>query len=254
MNTRDSCYFFNFGMIVTGKSEREHLPRLFRSLSAAGVSAFKVFRFIGQRSPIVSKARRLKMLGEGKAIPSMDEQEIGLPARRFLSDDKCNFLILIDDLEHTRRKQARQILERYRTSFDAVLKDEQKSRASVHFLVNMLEAYYFADSKAVNTALNPDPPLEDWPEDVETIRNPKSKMKQIFQGFNEVDDGGAILAHIDLEHILSHPDRCAWLRTLVSWCVSILKQYPDSKYYDSLEFSKKYRLKEGVFSGVTSGQ
>jgi hypothetical protein len=30
----NACYFFRFGLIVTGEGEREHLPKLFRSLTA----------------------------------------------------------------------------------------------------------------------------------------------------------------------------------------------------------------------------
>ena len=37
--------------------------------------------------------------------------------------------------------------------------ERMSARAAVHFPVNMLEAYYFADAKAVNQALNTD--LED---------------------------------------------------------------------------------------------
>jgi len=32
-----ACYFFHFGLIVTGVGERDHLPKLFRSLMATGV-------------------------------------------------------------------------------------------------------------------------------------------------------------------------------------------------------------------------
>jgi len=44
------------------------------------------------------------------------------------------------------------VFERYRNALDAVLATLQlHHRAAVHFLVNMLEAYYFAHADAVNT-------------------------------------------------------------------------------------------------------
>ncbi len=85
----------------------------------------------------------------------------------------CHFVILVDDLEHARREQAQQIFDRYRLALDTMLKDAQQSRVAVHFLVNMLKAYYFADAKAVNAVLDLDSPLEDHPGDVEMIRHPK---------------------------------------------------------------------------------
>jgi len=64
-----------------------------------------------------------------------------------------------------------------------------------------------------------DPPLSDWPGDVEKIPNPKSEIKERYPGFNEVEDGRKILDRIDIEYVLSQPDTCAWLRTLFAWCV-----------------------------------
>ena len=48
--------------------------------------------------------------------------------------------------------QAQEIFDRYRSALDVVL-DTLKDRASVHFLVYMLEAYYFADIQAINDCL-----------------------------------------------------------------------------------------------------
>ncbi len=76
----------------------------------------------------------------------------------------------------------------------------------------MLEAYYFADVKAVNAALGLDPPLEDFTGDVETIRHPKNELKRLYPAFDEIDDGGKILDRLDVEYILSRPATCAWLR------------------------------------------
>lgn len=48
--------------------------------------------------------------------------------------------MLIDDLEYNRKDQAEQIFQRYRQILDSILSEEQQQRASVHFLVNMIEA------------------------------------------------------------------------------------------------------------------
>lgn len=56
------CYYFHFGLIVTGKGEREHLPKLFKSLMSSNICTFSVIEFIGQRTPISSEKKILKML------------------------------------------------------------------------------------------------------------------------------------------------------------------------------------------------
>jgi len=53
------------------------------------------------------------------------------------------------------------VFRRYRDAVDALLDPEEKSRAAVHFLVNILEAYFFADAQAVNKALDLPEPLQD---------------------------------------------------------------------------------------------
>lgn len=116
-------------------------------------------------------------------------------------------------------------------------------------LVNMLEAYYFADARAVNVVLDLKPPLGDYDGDVETITHPKAQLKSLYPGFREVDDGGEILDRIDIEHVLSRPDTCAWLRTLFAWCVNVLARSPES-----LSLSDKYRLGDGVLCKITQVQ
>ncbi len=248
------CYYFHFGLIVTGKGEREHLPKLFRSLMASGICNFQVIQFAGQRSSITSPKRKLKMVGQGKIIPDKDEEQIGLPARRHLNGHPCHFVILIDDLEYDRREQAQPIFDRYQKTLDAVLTDEQQHRASVHFLVYMLEAYYFAHAEALNAVLDVRPPLQDYEGDVEAIRHPKNDLKYLYPGFNEVGDGGKIVARLDIEYVLARPETCASLRTLFAWCVKVLKQYPNQEYRESLLWVDKYRLDDGILSGITKAQ
>lgn len=245
------CYFFQFGLIVTGEGERDHLSKLFRSLMATGICNFKVIRFIGQRGPITSPKRILLMVGSGKVIPDKDAGEIGLPARTYLMANPCNFVVLVDDLEHDRKNQAQQVFDRYRQALDTVLTADQSFRTSVHFLVNMLEAYYFADAQSVNVVLSLDPPLEDYPEDVEDIPHPKGELKKLYPGFREVEDGGRILDVLDVEHVLSRPDTCASLRTLFAWCSKVIEKYPN---YQSLSLADKYHLQDGKLSEITRPQ
>ena len=240
------CAYFHFGLIVTGKTEEQHLPKLFKSLMATGICAFEVIRRVDQLKVITSE-KRLKALNNGKDIPSIDAK-IGLAVRRYLMTDVCHFVLLIDDLEHDRRNEAQQDFDRYRLALDTVL-DTLKHRASVHFLVNMLEAYYFADAQAINVVL--DTSLSDYEDDVETIRNPKGKLRHMPPSFDVIDDGGRILDRIDIEHILSRPDACASLRTLFAWCVEILAQHPN---FDRPDFDNKYRLHDGILSVITKPQ
>ena len=159
-----------------------------------------------------------------------------------------HFVILIDDLEYRRRDQALLVFDRYRTALDIALKT-LKHRASVHLLVNMLEAYYFADAQAINAVLETS--LPDYEGDVETIRNPKSDLRAEYQGFREIEHGGRILDQIDIEHVLSRPDACASLRALFAWCVKVLETYSN---HDCADFYDKYRLHDGKLSEITQTQ
>ena len=240
------CTYFHFGLIVTGETEEQHLPKLFKSLMATGICTFEVIRRVGQLDAITSE-ERLKALGNRKDIPSK-EARIGLAARRYIKIDDCRFVLLIDDLEYDRRDQAQQVFDRYRTALDRIL-NELKHRASVHFLVYMLEAYYFADAEAIKAILNTS--LSDYEGDVEEIHDPKEDLKRLPSGFREIDDGGRILNQIDVERVLSRPDTCTSLRTLFAWCVKVLETYSD---HDCADFYDKYRLHDGKLSEITRTQ
>jgi len=151
-------------------------------------------------------------------------------------------VILVDDLEHERRENAHDVFRRYRDALDRMLQLAQRSRASVHFFVNMLEAYYFADASALNGILGTD--LEDHTGDVEEIRNPKAKLKALRGGFDEVEDGGRIVQRLDLPHVLSNPETCAWLRALFGWCTQAVGQLA----------TDEYQLRDGVYGDVTRPQ
>jgi hypothetical protein len=243
------CHFFRFGLIVTGKGEEKHLPKLFKSLEATGMCHFKVIRFINQRGRITTE-QQARMVSNGQVIPDKDEDEIGLPARRYLRANLCHAVLVVDDLEHDRREHAQQIFDRYRLILDTMLiTDAQKRRAAMHFLVNMLEAYYFADAQAINEVLGL--ALDDYDGDVETIRNPKRELKNLHPGFDEAEDGGKILERLNVELVLSRPDACVWLRTMFAWCVKVLGQYSSG---DLSSLAEEYRLNDGALSPVTRTQ
>ncbi len=241
------CHFVHFGLIVTGKGERDNLPGQFRALMATGLCTFKVVRRIGQRSPITSEKRKIEMVGRGNEIPPADTEEIGLPARTFLDADPCHMLILIDDLEYERRPIKQEVFDRYRQALDQLLNDEERSRASVHFLVNMLEAYFLADTRAMNSVLGL--AEADYAGDVEEIRNPKGKIKKRYPSFKEVADGGPILDQIEVAHVLANPETCASLRALFAWCVRVLEKY---SRYEALPDT--YHLVDGCIDDITGAQ
>ena len=248
MNNTSQCCYFKFGILVTGHTEKQHLPKLFRTLMATGICTFEVIGKIDQLSPITSTRRRDNIVGTTQPIPHKDQQQIGSPSRRYLQNNPCAYILLIDDLEHDRRDRAKQTFQRYRQILDSILSDEQQQRASVHFLVNMIESYYFADAQAINQVLGTN--LSDHLKDVETIRHPKGELKQIFPGFDEVLHGGDILKCLNVNHVLSRPETCASLRTLFSWCVKILQQYPHEKLF----LDDEYCLITGNRYSITDGQ
>ena len=266
--------FIHFGLIVTGKGEHTFLPELFRSLSATGEVTFQVIRRIGQRAPITSPKKKLLMVGRGQVIPDEDQNEIGLPARFYLISAPHHCVLVIDDLEQAHRGTAAEKYKRYRLAIDTMLKSlpKLKQRASVHFLVNMLEAYYFADVTAINQHYFSSNPLEDYEGDVENIVHPKNQLKHYCSGlpgsnFDEVEDGQVILSSINIEHVLRHPNTCAWLRTLFAWNIEKIIQihYGLDVSSENLallaevepgfdHFVNAYHLLDGIYSEVSSQQ
>ena len=152
-------------------------------------------------------------------------------------------MLLVDDLEHSRRDIAREVYHRYRRALDLMLEPlELEAFASVHFLVNMLEAYYFAQATAINAVLGTQ--LDDHHDDVETIRHPKGDLKQIYSGYREMAHGELIVRNLDLKHVLARPDTCASLRTLIGWCAKAVGR----------PFDTDYQLESGVYSLLTGSQ
>ncbi len=203
--------FFRIVLLVTGKGEGRFLPRLFRSLEAGGDCFFQVGYRIKQLRPRTSK-KPLKGVGKGDQLPS-DDENLGLIARGYLRNG-YDYVILVDDLEHDFRDKAEAVVRRYRTALDTMREPDGLSPlASVHFLVNMLEAYYFAGAAAINAVLGTE--MADFEGDVETIRHPKNDLKRLHPGFDEIEHGGAIIERLDVPRVPSNPETCRSLRTLV---------------------------------------
>jgi hypothetical protein len=241
MTDSSTWSFFRIALLVTGKGEEQFLPRLIRSLAAEGHCSFKVGRRVSQLRPVTSQRKKQKIVGSGQSIPRLD-QEIGISARGYLMGG-FHYVILVDDLEHDFRDQAGAVFRRYRTALDTILGPVGlSSRASVHFLVNMLEAYYFAHADAVNAVLGTN--LADYEGDVETIRHPKNDLKKHHPGFDEIQHGRAIVEHLDVPHVLSNPETCRSLRTLFGWCSKAIGR----------EFTDVYQLANGSYFEVTQPQ
>lgn len=249
----ETCYFFKFLLFVTGESEKEHLPKMFDSLASSGICSFTVNRRLGQRDPVKSETHLAQMVRTGQKIPNKDFNQIGASARRLVDDNACHYIILMDDLEHSRTEDAPEVFLRYRNALDAALLSK-KYKASVHFLVNMLEAYFWADPDALNRALGLEPPVLPLQTDVESIRNPKAELKRIFPAYHEITHSGLILDLFDLEVVLSNENTCGWLRSCVKWIADVLANYPDGAFYSSLNLSSKYLLETGKLSEITSKQ
>lgn len=259
-NNSQSCYFFEFGLIVTGETEEEHLPSLLKNLTKTGICTFKIIRRIKQLSPRTSSKKhplQVKVietnnnsLNRKQKILTKDQEKIGRAAQDYLLKNPCRYLLLVDDLEKDRVNKAPQVFQVYREALDGILL-AQKNRASVHLLANMIEAYYFADSHAINKALGTS--LEDHSEDVEKIPHPKNELKKIYPGFDEKEDGGKILKLLRVEHILARPHTCAYLRTLFYWCYQVLQKHPDSEILEPFQ-AEQYHFRGGILSEVTRKQ
>lgn len=235
--------FHHIGLLVTGVGEVKFLPSFLRSLMESGNCIVEVIRRIPQQSAITSPKRIEKMVKTNKPLTNSDE-DIGVAARNYLLKKGRRFVVLVDDLEHKRQEGHEAHFLRYRKALDTMLtpfQGNQSHKASVHFLVNMVEAYYFADPRTVSAVMGGE--LTGHPEDVEQIRHPKNDLKVMFPGFDEVEHGERIANQIDLPLVLSNPQTCASLRTLVKWCVLSMK-HPLTDHFQLLA-GKTHPITEG---------
>lgn len=237
--------FVRIGLVVTGEGERDFLTHFFRAVEATGHAKFCPIYKAGQRSAM-SEKQIVKYGKRGKIIPSKDET-IVLAMRRFVAKDN-NHAIWIDDLESARRQTAQSHFDRMKKALDTIIGHQAnlRSRCSVHFLVNMLEAYYFAQASIVNEVLGTT--LADHVGDCENISHPKNELKRLAKAsdrtFDETTDGAKIVPKLDLQAILSNPlNHCA-LRTLVAWCWEAIDE----------PRTNTFQLLDGLYWDVTSRQ
>lgn len=213
---------------------------MLRALTNAGNCHFRVLCKVGQRSPRTAPWRELRVVGRGGLIPNKDREEIGLQARRHLQEDESTFVLVVDDLEGSRRTARDAVFRRYREALDYTL-GPHYNRASVHFLVNMLEAYYFADPQVVRDVLGIE--LAEPEGDVEEIGHPKNELKRLARGFDEVIHGREIVSSLNLEQVLSNPQTCGSLRALVRWCMKKMG-----------ENETRFCLTTGIYDRITGSQ
>lgn len=249
--------FIRIGLVVTGEGEWDFLPELLREIAATGHAHFFVLRRTGQRTGL-SEARIDDYVNQGKQIPDHDA-EVAYDIRRHVATTN-HYAIWIDDLESDSRADAVGKVGRLTRALNVVMGKRQdlRERCSAHMLVNMLEAYYFAHTDAVNGVnLNRRGDgeeifldLKDHAGDCENITHPKNELKKAAKSldrgvtFDEVTHGGEIVRSLDLERVLSDPTRCRALRTLVAWCWEAIGEPRD----------ERFRLSDGVYWDVTAPQ
>ncbi len=250
--------FVKFGLVVTGDGERDCLTDLFRPIMATGKCNFSVILQTGQRNPF-SEKKALEYRLKGKLIPNKDEN-IVLQIRRWVSEDEAHSAIWLDDLESAQRPNAAAKYQRLRTAFDTMVSQVPllKRRFAVHFLVNMLEAYYFADVAALNILnIQSDPSrppanfsLSNHDGDCENLRHPKNELKRMAWdlasgcSFDEKAHAAPVLQCLDVDRVLGNPRTCRALRTLVAWCWETLGE----------ERTERFQLRDGAYWNVTAGQ
>lgn len=237
-----NCHYYHFGLIVTGKGEREFLPHLFKGVMQSGVCNFEVIARVGQRRPITSPRRIAKMVGSNQELPPKDFDEIGIPARQYISAKPCSYVLLVDDIEYDHFPALQEVFNRYKNALNSGL-GPNAGRASVHFLVMMLEAYYFADNSALNSEL--ETLMEPFEGDVETkIRHPKNDLKNLYKGFDEIEHGKKIIQSLNMTTVLGDPSTCAFLRAAYAWCHKAI----------GLDPGPRFALDRGTIAIVTGRQ
>lgn len=244
----DEWTFIKFGLIVTGKGEAQFAPKFLRAITTTKRCSFSVLRPIGQRIPIGADKQRV-YIKTGKKIPDRDAM-VGAQVRGWLLQDAAHRVLWIDDLEAPQRGNALNKFRRLRDAVDVMLNHlvELKTRFSVHFFVNMVEAYYLPCTEIVNEVLGVSmtPPNCDC----ENIRHPKENLKSAMKqshcerSFHEKHDGELIVSRISLDEILSNPRTCRALRTLVAWCWETIGETR----------TQRFRLCDGIYWDVTASQ
>lgn len=220
----DEINMIRFQIYVSGRGEEIGITDFFRELISTGSCVFvgkpKFFKQIAPKSNQSKRLDRAKPTITGTTKPAPDKriEHFGLPTRSFLSADKANRVLLIDDLEDHDPKDKLLLLRSY---FDPVLDDFQKKRVGIFFLVPMVEAYFLADFQAINKICGTN--FKQFQGDPELVGK-KGNIKSEFLEYNEVAHAPEIMKQICLKTVLSNPSTCCWLRSLVDWCLEQMNQ------------------------------
>lgn len=255
--------FHKFGLIVTGDAEEAKLDRLFRSLADHGNCAFNVIRKIGQLRPKTALKVVTTTPKKGNNLPTKTEETIAQEVSDFLRGSKqenyVHHVVLIDDLEAhdkdlNQKYTPEDIHRRYYAAMRLNLKHSEYCLISMHFLKSMLEAYYFADTRAVNDALGTN--LTDATGDAEEIKHPKGDLEETLRKsrivYKEVEHGKEIIPNLDVPKILSNPETCASLRSLFHWCWRSIGEPEEERF--CLENGVRYEVTKDQCAWSASGE
>ncbi len=258
-----------FGLIVTGESEEGALHGLFRALFETGLCSVKIHCRIGQLGPRKEKPPSTPKLPGNSIgrVPRRDE-ELAQKCRNWLCDSENGWqprprrrLVLFDDLESARVSQVEMLFFRYREAVDLLLTESLKPRVAVHFLANMLEAYFWADPRGLEEHLGLNVSNIQLPADPEEIPHPKnliqSELQKLKSGrsYREVDHGTVLIGKLDLAEVLKDPTTCGYLRAALGWMVDSLERVttqPEVLAYFQLR--QKFQLDHGLFARATAHQ
>lgn len=236
-------------LFVTGEGEEAFLATFFRQLrhfESGDVIITADYAF-----PQITVATSAKKLAKhGKEVLEKIDKAAVKKIRPLLLTSTEHYAVLVDDLETERRFLAESQFNFYQEQIHRILdaRPEIKNRFSVHFFVNMIEAYYFKHPEVANEVCGT--LLDEHPGDVENIRHPKNRLKDLVskldrgQKFDEVVHGAAIAKKLDLPKVLEHPQHCRALRTLVAWIWEAIGR----------ERGKEYQLQHGLYWDVTATQ
>jgi len=137
-------------LFVTGRCERLGLASALHRVFPTG--DFAIHR--GETHSFTSRALRPPF----GTLPRA-EDTLGDMLRSVMRQGKADFAVLVDDLELTNMRCGANVAEYFRTAAHALTANRSQAaqtrlheRCSVHFLVPMLEAYFFRDPNALRAA------------------------------------------------------------------------------------------------------
>lgn len=239
-------------LVVTGRGEAKCAANLVgKVIHAAGRAIHPLEAVAADQRPRkqIRNISKLLPAQAGRQVPTKRHLEVIRELGKRLADPAV-ICILIDDLEKGERQAAAAHFEYYRRMLDDIPAKNAAARSSVHFLVNMLEAYFFHDVEATNQVIE-GLELGRHDGDVEDISHPKNALENEIKqrigrdrGYRETDDAVKIVRHLNLETVLADPDQCRSLRTLVAWCWEQIGQ----------ERTDQFQLKGGAYWDVTASQ